>query len=86
MFSVPFAIDEENGRIFVSQRLDLELNTEPHYNLKLNISDFGLPMKFIETEVSINVLDVNDKAPEFTSNVSEKTFFNIYVKKFESLN
>ncbi|CAL1529071.1 unnamed protein product, partial [Lymnaea stagnalis] len=68
-----FFIDSNTGNISVLESLDRE--TVPMYNLTVRASDAS---NFTSTTVIINVLDVNDNAPVFTSssyrgNISEIT-------------
>ncbi|XP_028716645.1 protocadherin beta-6-like [Peromyscus leucopus] len=60
--SQPFAIDEVTGEIRLSDELDFEVNS--HYNIEITAMDGGgLSGK---CTVSVQVLDVNDNAPELT--------------------
>ncbi|XP_028716648.1 protocadherin-3-like [Peromyscus leucopus] len=60
--SQPFAIDEITGEIRLSDELDFEVNN--HYSIEIAAMDGGgLSGK---CTVSVQVLDVNDNAPELT--------------------
>ncbi|XP_059102383.1 protocadherin beta-6-like [Peromyscus eremicus] len=60
--SQPFVIDEVTGEIRLSDELDFEVNS--HYNVEIAATDGGgLSGK---CTVSVQVLDVNDNAPELT--------------------
>ncbi|XP_059102384.1 protocadherin-3-like [Peromyscus eremicus] len=60
--SQPFVIDEITGEIRLSDELDFEVNS--HYNIEITATDGGgLSGK---CTVSVQVLDVNDNAPELT--------------------
>ncbi|KAL6048623.1 hypothetical protein STEG23_002308 [Scotinomys teguina] len=60
--SQPFVIDEVTGEIRLSEELDFEVNS--HYSVEITATDGGgLSGK---CTVSVEVLDVNDNAPELT--------------------
>ncbi|KAL6048624.1 hypothetical protein STEG23_002309 [Scotinomys teguina] len=60
--SQPFVIDEVAGEIRLSEELDFEVNS--HYSVEITATDGGgLSGK---CTVSVEVLDVNDNAPELT--------------------
>nr|XP_046244015.1 protocadherin Fat 3a isoform X3 [Scatophagus argus] len=56
-----FAIDEETGMIYTTDRLDRE--TKDSYWLTVYASDHGVVPQFATMEVYIQVEDVNDNAP-----------------------
>ncbi|GAB1301620.1 Protocadherin beta 4 [Apodemus speciosus] len=60
--SQPFVIDEMTGKIHLSKKLDFEVT--PFYNMEIAATDGGgLSGK---CTVAVQVLDVNDNAPELT--------------------
>nr|XP_002124366.1 cadherin EGF LAG seven-pass G-type receptor 2 isoform X2 [Ciona intestinalis] len=67
---VPFRIDLQNGTIQLSQKLDHE--RQGSYTFTVQASDHGSPRRTATTQVTINVRDVNDNAPYFTSNSYQK--------------
>ncbi|XP_028716646.1 protocadherin beta-6-like [Peromyscus leucopus] len=60
--SQPFAIDEITGEIRLSDELDFEVNN--HYSIEIAATDGGGFSG--KCTVSVQVLDVNDNAPELT--------------------
>nr|XP_006811702.1 PREDICTED: protocadherin Fat 4-like [Saccoglossus kowalevskii] len=62
-----FDVDPRNGAIFVASQLDREHTMT--YILKLSVSDSGVNILQDFTEVEIQVLDVNDNSPTFTSDI-----------------
>lgn len=63
--AVPFRIHPQTGVLNVSGPLDREL--VQRYEFRIRATDAGVPMsRSATTEVEVNVLDVNDNAPEFT--------------------
>ena len=62
-----FYIQPATGEILVSGQLDYE--TRPSYNLKVNVSDLGIPQQTTSelATVFITILDVNDHPPVFQS-------------------
>ena len=79
-----FSIHPYSGLITTNQELDREV--QEHFLLKVSTEDRGVKPKTATTTVSIQLLDINDNAPKFTSqeyfiNVSEnlptrKPFFS----------
>ena len=79
-----FSIHPYSGLITTTQELDREVNE--HFLLKVSAEDRGVKPKTATTTVSIELLDINDNAPTFSSkeysvNVSEslptrKSFFS----------
>ena len=79
-----FSIHPYSGLITTTQELDREV--QEHFLLKVSTEDRGVKPKTATTTVSIQLLDINDNAPKFTSqeyfvNVSEslptrKPFFS----------
>uniref|UniRef100_A0A672G6Y7 FAT atypical cadherin 2 n=1 Tax=Salarias fasciatus TaxID=181472 RepID=A0A672G6Y7_SALFA len=59
-----FAIDQETGVIQTKEKLDREL--KPHYWLSVSASDLGTEPLVSWTHVFLEVLDVNDNAPELS--------------------
>ncbi|XP_077997938.1 protocadherin Fat 4-like [Glandiceps talaboti] len=59
-----FAIDEDSGVIVLSNSVDRE--RQPQYVLTIMAKDKGLPPQSSSTDVTINLLDINDNIPEFT--------------------
>ncbi|CAI5653205.1 unnamed protein product [Oreochromis niloticus] len=59
-----FTIDEETGVIRMTEMLDRE--TAPHYWLSVYATDLGTEPLITWTHVFIEVLDVNDNAPELS--------------------
>ncbi|XP_069025546.1 protocadherin Fat 2 [Embiotoca jacksoni] len=62
-----FTIDEETGVIRTTETLDRE--TAPHYWLSVYVSDLGTEPLVSWTHVFLEVLDVNDNAPELSQPV-----------------
>nr|XP_057914890.1 protocadherin Fat 2 [Doryrhamphus excisus] len=62
-----FAIDEETGVIRTSQKMDRE--KVPHYWLSVYVTDLGTEPLSSWTHVYLDVLDVNDNAPELSQPV-----------------
>ncbi|XP_029297728.1 LOW QUALITY PROTEIN: protocadherin Fat 2 [Cottoperca gobio] len=62
-----FTIDEETGVIRTTEKLDRE--TIPHYWLSVYVTDLGTEPLMSWTHVFLEVLDVNDNAPELSQPV-----------------
>ncbi|XP_030251646.1 protocadherin Fat 2 [Sparus aurata] len=62
-----FTIDEETGVIRTTETLDRE--TMPHYWLSVYVTDLGTEPLIAWTHVFLEVLDVNDNAPELSQPV-----------------
>ncbi|XP_035505640.2 protocadherin Fat 2 isoform X2 [Scophthalmus maximus] len=62
-----FTIDEETGVIRTTETLDRE--TTPHYWLSVFVTDLGTEPLISWTHVLVEVLDVNDNAPELSQPV-----------------
>ncbi|XP_070692797.1 protocadherin Fat 2 [Pempheris klunzingeri] len=62
-----FAIDEETGVIRTTETLDREMM--PHYWLSVYVTDMGTEPLISWTHVFLEVLDVNDNAPELSQPV-----------------
>uniref|UniRef100_A0A3Q3LLL1 FAT atypical cadherin 2 n=1 Tax=Mastacembelus armatus TaxID=205130 RepID=A0A3Q3LLL1_9TELE len=62
-----FTVDEETGVIRTTQMLDRE--TMPHYWLCVYVTDLGTEPLISWTHVYLEVLDVNDNAPELSQPV-----------------
>ncbi|XP_049898482.1 protocadherin Fat 2 [Epinephelus moara] len=62
-----FAINEETGVIRTTETLDRE--TTPHYWLSVYVTDLGTEPLISWTHVFLEVLDVNDNAPELSQPV-----------------
>ncbi|XP_059201566.1 protocadherin Fat 2 [Centropristis striata] len=62
-----FTIDEESGVIRTTERLDREMM--PHYWLSVYVTDLGTEPLISWTHVFLEVLDVNDNAPELSQPV-----------------
>ena len=83
-----FAIDELQGIITVARPLDRE--TTAHYQLVVLAQDKGTPIRLnASAVVSIDVLDENDNAPQFTQSESaisvvESTAPNIALMQFHA--
>ncbi|XP_070192612.1 cadherin EGF LAG seven-pass G-type receptor 2-like isoform X2 [Littorina saxatilis] len=60
-----FTIDENTGEIFLADNLDSEDQNE--YRLSVRAEDQGTPSKRGTASFLVNVIDVNDNAPYFTS-------------------
>ncbi|XP_059080013.1 cadherin-related tumor suppressor-like [Tigriopus californicus] len=58
-----FRIDEQTGLVIVNKRLDYERKNL--YELTIQSQDGGIPSQVDTATVVINILDVNDNAPEF---------------------
>ncbi|XP_074505002.1 protocadherin gamma-C5-like [Sebastes fasciatus] len=57
-----FSIDQESGTIFLKGKLDFE--TTANYELDISAKDKGIPRMEGHCTVHVEVLDVNDNAPE----------------------
>ncbi|XP_076595621.1 protocadherin Fat 2 [Chaetodon auriga] len=62
-----FTIDEETGVIRTTETLDREMR--PHYWLSVYVTDLGTEPLISWTHVFLEVLDVNDNAPELSQPV-----------------
>ncbi|XP_070818647.1 protocadherin Fat 2 [Chaetodon trifascialis] len=62
-----FTIDEETGVIRTTETLDREMR--PHYWLSVYVTDLGTEPLISWTHVFLDVLDVNDNAPELSQPV-----------------
>nr|XP_046262776.1 protocadherin Fat 2 isoform X2 [Scatophagus argus] len=62
-----FTIDEETGVIRTTETLDREM--KPHYWLSVYVTDLGTEPLVSWTHVFLEVLDVNDNAPELSQPV-----------------
>ncbi|KAK5924600.1 hypothetical protein CgunFtcFv8_017200 [Champsocephalus gunnari] len=62
-----FTIDEETGVIRTTETLDREMM--PHYWLSVYVTDLGTEPLVSWTHVYLEVLDVNDNAPELSQPV-----------------
>ncbi len=60
---LPFSLDEENGRLSLTQKLDREV--KDYYRLTVLAKDIRYPTMFSNATVAVNVLDENDNAPNF---------------------
>lgn len=58
-----FEIDQGSGKIRTAKMLDRE--TIPIYHLKAYAKDLGVPSMSTDVNITINILDVNDNAPDF---------------------
>ncbi|XP_076066701.1 protocadherin-like wing polarity protein stan isoform X3 [Oratosquilla oratoria] len=66
-----FAIDASSGEIHVAASLDHETN--PNYRLVVRAQDAGSPPRSNTTQVHVDVLDVNDNAPRFYTQLFQET-------------
>ena len=57
-----FGINKENGELYLIKALDYE--KDKYYEFYVVAFDFGVPMQADKVFVRINVVDVNDNAPE----------------------
>ncbi|KAK3724593.1 hypothetical protein QZH41_006357 [Actinostola sp. cb2023] len=65
-----FILNSDTGRLQISPTgLDREIKSS--YDLVINVTDRGSPPKFNSTTVHVNILDVNDNAPEFDPQPSQ---------------
>uniref|UniRef100_A0A3Q3VQC2 Uncharacterized protein n=1 Tax=Mola mola TaxID=94237 RepID=A0A3Q3VQC2_MOLML len=62
-----FSIDEETGVIRTTEKLDREM--VPHYWLSIYVTDLGTEPLISWTHVFLEVLDINDNAPELSQPV-----------------
>ena len=60
-----FTIDQNTGNLYLQQSLDRE--QQDSYKLIVRAQDLGNPPKSNTTQVVINVLDVNDNNPQFST-------------------
>ncbi|XP_077098972.1 protocadherin gamma-C5-like isoform X16 [Siphateles boraxobius] len=65
-----FAINPVTGELVVSKNLDYEISTS--YKIDIRARDKGAPVMEGYCRVQVNVLDVNDNAPEITITSSPK--------------
>lgn len=63
--TLPFTLDENSGRLTVKTPLDRE--TASYFKLSITAWDKGIPPKSAVVDVDIDVIDVNDNAPIFSS-------------------
>uniref|UniRef100_A0A3P9L529 FAT atypical cadherin 2 n=1 Tax=Oryzias latipes TaxID=8090 RepID=A0A3P9L529_ORYLA len=75
-----FTIDEESGVIRTSELLDRE--TVPHYWLSVFVTDLGTEPLVSWTHVFLEVLDVNDNAPQ----LSQPIYFASVQENVEKVN
>ncbi|CAD5116988.1 DgyrCDS5822 [Dimorphilus gyrociliatus] len=68
--TVPFNLNETTGQLTVKTPLDRE--TASFFKLTITAWDKGIPPKSAEVVVDINVIDVNDNAPVFSSRYYSK--------------
>ena len=61
--NVPFRVEQDGSRLLLINSEELDRESEQSYNTRLIATD-GAGQRF-ETEVVINVQDVNDNAPVF---------------------
>ncbi|NWT73522.1 CAD19 protein, partial [Prunella himalayana] len=61
-----FSINEQNGAIFTTEPLDREIAS--WHNITVTATETRNPEKISEANVYVQVLDVNDNAPEFPKN------------------
>ncbi|KAM4586908.1 protocadherin alpha-3-like [Fundulus diaphanus] len=59
-----FEIDTETGTITVKENIDFELN--PAFEIRVQASDKGQPPLTAQCKVLVEVVDVNDNAPDIT--------------------
>ena len=60
-----FTIDQNSGNIYLQQNLDRE--QQDLYKLIIRAQDLGNPPKSNTTQVVINIIDVNDNKPQFST-------------------
>ncbi|XP_077098993.1 protocadherin gamma-C5-like isoform X37 [Siphateles boraxobius] len=65
-----FSIDSDSGELTISKILDYEMSTT--YKFDIRARDKGAPVMEGHCRVQVNVLDVNDNAPEITITSSPK--------------
>ena len=61
-----FTIDQNSGNLYLQQSLDRE--QQDSYKLIVRAQDLGNPPKSNTTQVVINIIDVNDNKPQFSTN------------------
>ncbi|XP_054282044.1 fat-like cadherin-related tumor suppressor homolog [Macrosteles quadrilineatus] len=64
-----FKIDPVNGTLVLLRSLDYE--TKKHHTIKVVATDMGVPSLLSHVYVDIEVLNVNDNPPEFSSSTSK---------------
>ena len=71
-----FSVDPESGNLYLGKPLDRE--HQDNFNLIVRAQDLGNPPKSNTTQVVVNVLDVNDNSPQFsTSNYYQSVAENV---------
>ncbi|XP_051766315.1 protocadherin gamma-C5-like isoform X19 [Ctenopharyngodon idella] len=65
-----FSIDSDTGELTISKSLDYEMSTT--YKFDIRARDKGAPVMEGHCRVQVNVLDINDNAPEITITSSPK--------------
>ncbi|XP_041845892.1 protocadherin Fat 2 [Melanotaenia boesemani] len=75
-----FSIDEETGVIRTTENLDREM--VPHYWLSVYVTDLGTEPLISWTHVFMEVLDVNDNAPE----LSQPVYFASVLENVDKVN
>lgn len=73
---LPFRIDPKNGSLYVDGSLDADNKETTGYAVIVKVTDNGSEKKYDEATVNIEVLDVNDNVPFFTSNIESVYTFS----------
>ena len=62
-----FALNEETGILTVEDYIDFEI--KPYYLLTVRVVDLGVPQHTAGTTIIVNITDVNDNSPHFSSTI-----------------
>ena len=77
--NVPFQIDPSTGSVFLSK--SLMSTSQSQYSIVVEIADSGSPRQSLTAAFLINVIDINDHFPKFSS-----PFSNVVIQRNLSVN